>query len=119
MLPMIARHADWWNSGAQGDEWLRKTAILKRESENAGRDFSQLRLTWFGGATVGRTDKEVQPRVRDAFLRDKGIWGTPAQVSAKIKSLIDMGCTYFLFDSRGIPDAGEIELMMEVTRQIQ
>jgi alkanesulfonate monooxygenase SsuD/methylene tetrahydromethanopterin reductase-like flavin-dependent oxidoreductase (luciferase family) len=116
MLPLIARHADWWNSGAQGEEWLRKVGILKRESKKAGRDFSKLRLTWFGGATVGRNDAEIKPRLRDAFLRDKGMWGTPAQLSAKIKSLVDMGCTYFLFDSRGIPDDGEIELMMDVTR---
>ncbi len=117
MLPLIARYADWWNGGAQGEDWQHKVDILKRESKKAGRDFSKLRLTWFGGATSARTDKALKPRLRDAFLRDKGIWGTPKEFRAKIKSLIDMGCTYFLLDSRGIPDDGEIELLMEITRE--
>jgi hypothetical protein len=57
----------------------------------------------------------VQRRVRDSFCRDKGIWGTPDQVAARMRSLIDAGCTYFMFDTRGIPEPGELELLMEVT----
>jgi alkanesulfonate monooxygenase SsuD/methylene tetrahydromethanopterin reductase-like flavin-dependent oxidoreductase (luciferase family) len=117
MLPLIARHADWWNSNAQGDDWARKVSILKRESRKAGRDFSKLRLTWFGGATVGDNESVLKRRVRDDFVRNSGLWGTPSQVRAKIKALINAGCTYFLFDSRGIPEDGEIEQLIEISRE--
>jgi alkanesulfonate monooxygenase SsuD/methylene tetrahydromethanopterin reductase-like flavin-dependent oxidoreductase (luciferase family) len=119
MLPLIARHADWWNSNAQGEEWTRKVSILKRESAAAGRDFSKLRLTWFGGSTIAETEAALKPRLRDDFLRDKGLYGTPKQFAKKIKTLMDAGCTYFLFDTRGIPDDGEIELMIETVKQFQ
>jgi alkanesulfonate monooxygenase SsuD/methylene tetrahydromethanopterin reductase-like flavin-dependent oxidoreductase (luciferase family) len=119
MLPLIARHADWWNSNAQGDEWVRKVSILKRESKTAGRDFSQLRLTWFGGATIAASEAVLKTRMRDAFLKDKGLYGTPKAFKQKVEALIKAGCSYFLFDSRGIPDEGEIELMIETVRAYQ
>ncbi len=119
MLPLIARNADWWNGGGSTEDYKRKVEILKRECDAIGRDFSTLRLTWFGGGSVGRTDDEVQRRVRDDFIKDKGIWGTPHVVEARIQSLIDVGCTYFMFDSRGIPEPGELELLIDVTRKFQ
>lgn len=117
MLPLIARYADYWNVTAQGEEWQRKFDILKGECDKIGRDFSTLRKTWFGGAAIGRTEEEVQGRLRDSFLREKGIYGTPEQFAAKIEDMIARGCTYFLLDTRGIPDDGEIELMLEVTKR--
>jgi alkanesulfonate monooxygenase SsuD/methylene tetrahydromethanopterin reductase-like flavin-dependent oxidoreductase (luciferase family) len=119
MLPIVARNADWWNVTAYAEDYKRKVDILKRECDAIGRDWNTLRLTWFGGGSVGRTEEEVQRRVRDDFIRDKGIWGTPDQVAALIQSLIDVGCTYFMFDSRGIPEPGELELLIEVTRKFQ
>lgn len=117
MLPLIARHADWWNVNAYAEDYRRKVDILKRECDAIGRDFSSLRLTWFGGVGIGRDEAEVQRRVRDPFCRDKGIWGTPDQVAALMRSLIDVGCTYFMCDTRGIPEPGELELLIEVTRR--
>ncbi len=92
-------------------------AILKQASAAAKRDFSQLRLTWFGGATIAPDEKTLKPRLRDDFLKKSGLYGTPKVFEKKIKALIDAGCTYFLFDTRGIPDDGEIELMIDVTRK--
>ncbi len=116
-LPIVARHADWWNVTAYADEYQRKVDILKRECDAIGRDFSTLRLTWFGGGSVGRTTEEAERRARDSFIREKGIWGTPDQVAAKLEALMKAGCTYFMFDSRGIPEPGELEALIEVTQQ--
>jgi alkanesulfonate monooxygenase SsuD/methylene tetrahydromethanopterin reductase-like flavin-dependent oxidoreductase (luciferase family) len=117
MLPLVARYADWWNSNAQGDEWNRKVEILKRECKKNRRDFASLRLSWFGGATVGSPSELKHRSTRDTFMRDKGIWGSAQHVSDKIEKLIDAGCTYFMLDSRGVPDEGEIEQMIEITKK--
>ncbi len=116
-LPIVARNADWWNVTAYADDYARKVEILKRECDAIGRDFDSLRLTWFGGGSVGRTQEEIERRVRDDFIRESGIWGTPDQVAAKIEALIKAGCTYFMFDSRGIPEPGELEALIEVTKR--
>jgi alkanesulfonate monooxygenase SsuD/methylene tetrahydromethanopterin reductase-like flavin-dependent oxidoreductase (luciferase family) len=116
-LPIVARNADWWNGGGDAETYQRKVEILKRECEAIGRDFNTLRLTWFGGGSVGSTTEEVERRVRDDFIRNSGIWGTRDQVTAKIEALIKAGCTYFMFDSRGIPEPGELEMLIEVTKQ--
>ena len=76
-----------------------------------------MRLTWFGGATAGRTDDEVQSRIRDDFTRDRGMWGTPDALAAKIDALVKLGVSYFMFDTRGIPQPGELELLIEVSRK--
>jgi alkanesulfonate monooxygenase SsuD/methylene tetrahydromethanopterin reductase-like flavin-dependent oxidoreductase (luciferase family) len=117
MLPLVARHADWWNVTAYADDYARKVDILKRECDAIGRDFSTLRLTWFGGVGIGRDEAEVQRRVRDSFCRDRGLWGTPDQIAALMQSLIDVGCSYFMFDTRAIPEPGELELLIDVSRR--
>jgi alkanesulfonate monooxygenase SsuD/methylene tetrahydromethanopterin reductase-like flavin-dependent oxidoreductase (luciferase family) len=117
MLPLVARHADWWNSNSQGEIWQRKVDILKRECEKNGRDFASLRLTWFGGVTTGRTNEEVQRRLRDDFLRNSGIWGTMDEVTRKFEALVKAGCTYIMCDTRGIPEPGELESLIEISRK--
>ena len=76
-----------------------------------------MRLTWFGGATAGRTNDEAQQRVRDDFTRDRGMWGTPDALAAKIEAFMKIGVTYFMFDTRGIPEPGELELLIDVSRK--
>ncbi len=118
MLPLVARHADWWNSGTQGEVRTRKVEILQRECAAIGRDFASLRNTWFGGVTVGHTQDEVQRRLRDDFVRNNGIWGTPDEVLRKFDALAQSGVSYIMCDSRGIPEPGELELLMDVSRRV-
>ena len=55
--------------------------------------------------------------LEEDFIRGSGIWGTRDEVTKKIEALIDAGCTYFMFDSRGLPEPGELEALIEVTKQ--
>ena len=118
MLPLIARHADWWNTGAQGEVLQRKLGILKEECAKNGRDFSTLRLTWFGGCTTANDDATMQRRLRDDFVRNNGIWGNPQQVTDKFKALVDAGVTYFMLDTRGLPEPGELESLIEISQKV-
>jgi alkanesulfonate monooxygenase SsuD/methylene tetrahydromethanopterin reductase-like flavin-dependent oxidoreductase (luciferase family) len=118
-LPLAARHADWWNVTAYAPDYARKVEILKRECDQIGRDFSTLRCSWFGGVGIGNTREEIDRRTRDDFARNSGLWGTPDQIAEKIQALIDAGCTYFMLDTRGIPEQEELELLIELTKRWQ
>jgi alkanesulfonate monooxygenase SsuD/methylene tetrahydromethanopterin reductase-like flavin-dependent oxidoreductase (luciferase family) len=116
-LPLAARYADWWNVTAYAPDYARKVDILKRECAQTGRDFSTLRLSWFGGVGIGRTPAEVERHTRDEFARTQGLCGTPDQIAAQMQSLIDLGCTYFMLDTRGVPDEDELQLLIDLTKR--
>ncbi len=116
-LPIAARYADWWNVTAYAPDYARKVEVLKRECDKIGRDFGTLRKSWFGGIGIGRTQAEIEKNARDSFTRDLGLVGTPDQIAATIQSLIDVGCTYFMVDTRGIPDDDELQLLIDLTKR--
>jgi alkanesulfonate monooxygenase SsuD/methylene tetrahydromethanopterin reductase-like flavin-dependent oxidoreductase (luciferase family) len=116
-LPVVARYADWWNVTAYADDYKRKVDILKRECDATGRDFKSLRLTWFGGVGIGKTRQEIERHTRDDFARNSGLCGTPDQIASKIQALIDAGCTYFMLDTRGVPDDDEMSLLIDLSRR--
>ena len=116
-MPIAARYADWWNVTAYALDYARKVEVLKRECDKIGRDFGTLRKSWFGGIGIGRTQAEIDKNARDSFTRDMGLVGTPDQIAATIQSLIDVGCTYFMVDTRGIPDDDELQLLIDLTKR--
>jgi alkanesulfonate monooxygenase SsuD/methylene tetrahydromethanopterin reductase-like flavin-dependent oxidoreductase (luciferase family) len=116
-LPIAARYADWWNVTAYAPDFARKVDVLKRECEKIGRDPASLRKSYFGGVGIGRTPEEIKRHVRDDFTRDAGLWGTPDEIARKIDDLIAAGCTYFMLDTRGIPDEEELQLLIDLTKR--
>ena len=116
-LPIAARYADWWNVTAYAPTYARKVEVLKRECEKIGRDFSTLRLSWFGGVGIGADQAEVERHTRDDFTRNDGLVGTPDQIAEKVQSLIDAGCSYFILDTRGIPDESEVQLLIDLSKR--
>ena len=118
-LPIAARYGDWWNVTAHAPAYARKVEVLIRECDKLGRDFSTLRLSWFGGVAIGRNQAEVEQRTRDDFTRNEGMCGTPDQIAAMIQSLIDLGCTYFMMDTRGVPQDDELQLLFDLMKRWQ
>jgi len=118
-LPMAARHADWWNVTAPEEDYARKVDLLKRECERIGRDFSTLRCSWFGGIGIGNTPAEIERRTRDDFCRNQGLVGTFDHIAARIERYAGIGCAYFMLDTRGIPEPGEIELILRLAERFK
>ena len=116
-LPIAARYADWWNVTAYAPEYARKVEVLKRECDKIGRDFSTLRLSWFGGVGIGANQAEVERNTRDDFARNQGLVGTPDQIAEKVQSLIDAGCSYFILDTRGLPNESEVQLLVDLSKR--
>jgi alkanesulfonate monooxygenase SsuD/methylene tetrahydromethanopterin reductase-like flavin-dependent oxidoreductase (luciferase family) len=116
-LPIAARFADWWNVTAYAPDYARKVAILSAECEKIGRDPASIRKSWFGGVGIGATAADAERRTRDDFTRNSGLCGTPDQIAEKVQALIDAGCTYFMLDTRGIPDAEELQLLIDLIQR--
>ena len=60
----------------------------------------------------------MQRRLRDDFVRNNGIWGNAQQVTDKFKALVDAGVTYFMLDTRGLPEPGELESLIEISQKV-
>lgn len=116
-LPIAARYADWWNVTAYAPDYARKVEVLARECEKIGRDAGEITRSWFGGVGIGATRADIERRTRDDFTRTSGLWGTPDEIAAKMQALIDAGCTYFMFDTRGIPEDEELQLLIDLTKR--
>jgi alkanesulfonate monooxygenase SsuD/methylene tetrahydromethanopterin reductase-like flavin-dependent oxidoreductase (luciferase family) len=116
-LPIAARYADWWNVTAYAPEFARKVEILKRECVKTGRDPASLRKSYFGGVGIGRTRDEVERHTRDEFARTAGLCGKPDEIARKVDDLIAAGCTYFMLDTRGIPEDDELQLLLDLIKR--
>lgn len=105
MLRVVARHADWWNVSWMGyPTYVERLAELKRACDEVGRDPSTLRLTWFGGAAIGRTQEEAQALATGNISDENAFVGTPAYFVEKIGRFAELGVTKFIFGIRGFPD---------------
>ncbi len=118
-IPMAARHADWWNVTAHEPDYARKVEVLKRACQEIGRDFAELRCSWFGGIAIGETPEDIERRTRDDFCRNLGLVGTPDHIAARIEAYAQIGCTHFMLDTRGIPEPEEIALIVDLVERFQ
>ncbi len=91
-LRMVAQYADESNMICTPDEIPRKLEVLAGHCETAGRDPSEIAVSWLGSFVVGRTMEEAQG-VRDAFLGLRGLQYDllPEEVQAEIDGRLFLG----------------------------
>jgi F420-dependent oxidoreductase-like protein len=105
-LRVVARLADKSNFGGKPAEWAHKRDVLHGHCKDVGRDQSEIELTWSPEVCVRESDAEVREVAemrrargyREPFdsWRAGNLVGTPEQVSERIRTYIDLGCTYFV-----------------------
>ena len=122
-LPLVARFADVWNAQGLAPEHLRdRSAVLDGLVEAAGRRPDDVRRTYTGPLVCGRTEAELEDRVRGlrrlteyaempldrllAELREEwaGIVGTPEEVVAQIRAYEAEGITEVSAQWFGVDD---------------
>lgn len=82
MLPLIARRADWWNSGfVDLETYRRKRDILHGHAEAAGRDPGEIVHTYM------KTDRRLPESFEDA-----------ARWLDELRPLVELGVTHFMLD---------------------
>jgi F420-dependent oxidoreductase-like protein len=113
-LRVVARLADKANFGGKPDEWTHKRDVLHGHCKDVGRDPSEIELTWSPEVCVRDSEDEIRALV-DAGKASRwgepydswqagNLVGTPEQVCEKIKTYIDLGCTYFVPWCSDYPD---------------
>ncbi len=123
-LRVVARHADRANFGGKPHEWAHKREVLQRHCKDVGRDEDEIEKSISGEVLVREREDDIRG------LHDAGtvgsLWnepydswvegnliGTPEQVCEKIRTYIDLGCTYFVPWCSDYPDHTTVRLLAE------
>ena len=92
-MKVVARHADWWNTGARPMTAGRhKLDVLKRHCETEGRDFSTLRKTLNVRVAIAKSHQDAQAMVeRRMRPGSHPVVGDPVAVREQLAELARPG----------------------------
>lgn len=114
MIALTVRHADWWNvSWTRLEDYKGMVANFERSCEEQGRDPSTIRRTWFGGCACAPTQQALDKLMGDRPFPGGGIRGTADQVIDQMRGFIDMGVSYFMLGTAGLPDFTTLETLLD------
>ncbi|QBD81118.1 LLM class flavin-dependent oxidoreductase [Ktedonosporobacter rubrisoli] len=105
MLRLIARYADWWNTGIDSLEKVRtRIEMLDAACEELGRDPKTLRRTAMVRCLCAPTEQQA----REGMAKAAGpfgpnIGGTPAQVAEQLQAFVELGFDYFMLVASDFP----------------
>jgi F420-dependent oxidoreductase-like protein len=120
-LPLAARYADEWNLAFRPPEQFAElSAHLDQLLREQGRQPSEVRRTLMTNVQFGRTDAELNDRLRGrsaSELRQRGIIvGTPAQVRGQVAALESAGVQRLMLQWLALDDLASIEALAEALR---
>jgi alkanesulfonate monooxygenase SsuD/methylene tetrahydromethanopterin reductase-like flavin-dependent oxidoreductase (luciferase family) len=110
---LAAQYADWWNM--HDVNWPRYNDYLSRlraGCEAVGRDYSTIRLTWFGRLVVGRTEVQAKA-LAGRWTTENAFVGTPQQVVEQMSPFVEAGVDYFMATVLGLPDPDVMGMLLE------
>lgn len=113
-LRVVAKHADWWESGSQPiSEYKRKSGVLAQHCEAVGRDPSSILHVW-QCQVVSIADSEAAARaIAERSLlyhrskEETQLVGTPEQVLAKLEERMDAGVRHFILRFLDFPQTDQ------------
>lgn len=109
MLKLVAKYADWWNTGnCTVEAYTNKWNELREQCSKVNREFKDICKTYGTNIAIAQTEKEAFNRIkRTGYPCDsRSFIGTPERIIEKIKSFIDIGVKYFIF---GFVDAPNLD----------
>ncbi len=115
MLRLVARYADWWNTGVESMEQAKERLnALDAACEAVGRDPKTVRRTAMIGCYCAPNEqklKELVAQHRGSFF-GPGFVGTPAQLVEQLQPFVEAGFDYFMIRAGNIPhDFTTLELL--------
>jgi alkanesulfonate monooxygenase SsuD/methylene tetrahydromethanopterin reductase-like flavin-dependent oxidoreductase (luciferase family) len=114
-MRVVARHADWWNTGARPiDELRRKLDALRRHCEAEGRDFASLRKTLNVRVAIARYHKEALAMVeRRKRPGSHPIAGDPVAVREQLAELAELGFDYSVLTFMNFQELDDLKLFVD------
>lgn len=115
MLLTVAKYADWWNmSDKDFPQYHERLMVLKRRCDEIGRDFADIRKTWFGRVVLGENENDAVTRAErgaaargiPGYNRQNAFYGTTEEVIQQMRQFVEeAGVTYFMIDVLDIDNA--------------
>ncbi|HEY7347823.1 MAG TPA: LLM class flavin-dependent oxidoreductase [Ktedonobacterales bacterium] len=91
VLRSVARYADWWNYNfCTAEAYARKLDVLHTRCAEEGRDFSTIRLTYYGIVSLPTDPAQVMKSQLHV------IGGAPQQVAEELMGFINLGVSHFM-----------------------
>ena len=114
-MGVVARHADWWNTGARPiDELRHRLDALKRHCDAEGRDFSTLRKTLNVRVAIAKSHKEAIEMVeRRSRPGSHPIAGDPVAVREQLAELADLGFDYSVLTFVNFQELDDLKLFAD------
>lgn len=123
-LRLAAKHADATNWQVGLDQFIHKSAVLRRHCDTVGRDFDSIVRTHGPDCRIFDTEAELRSWLdapggghlwgiddHDTYVRDNLV-GTVAQVTEKAQAFVDAGCRELVLWLRDYPDTSTLERFM-------
>jgi alkanesulfonate monooxygenase SsuD/methylene tetrahydromethanopterin reductase-like flavin-dependent oxidoreductase (luciferase family) len=135
-LPLVARYADVWNGQeVKPDEFRQRGALLDDLLRETGREPQDVRRTMNTWVICGRTDAELEERVRPfrlipglddlpltALLDELRTWfaiiGTPQEVAAQIRAYAAAGVSEVSVQWPGLEDMEGLRILAEEVKPL-
>ncbi|GER86177.1 LLM class F420-dependent oxidoreductase [Dictyobacter vulcani] len=92
-LAIVARYADWWNfNSCTVEAYGRKLDILRQHCEKAGRNFSDIKLSYLSTISVANDSARVKRNPDKHFIA-----GTPDEIIQELEQFRAIGVSHFMF----------------------
>jgi alkanesulfonate monooxygenase SsuD/methylene tetrahydromethanopterin reductase-like flavin-dependent oxidoreductase (luciferase family) len=89
-LPVVARHADWWNLAfCTVDDYRHSRDVLHTRCREVGRHPDEIKMTYYAAVTI--SDEPVPEGVALYLVR-----GTPSQVAEELRGFVDLGVSHLM-----------------------
>ena len=125
-LRVVARLADSSNFGGKPHEWQHKAEVLQQHCKDVGRDYDEIQKTISSEVFIRETEQEVLDAGSKSFYgeaadswRAGNLVGTVEQVTEKIQTYIDLGCTGFYPWCSDYPDTETVRLFAQVAKNLR
>jgi alkanesulfonate monooxygenase SsuD/methylene tetrahydromethanopterin reductase-like flavin-dependent oxidoreductase (luciferase family) len=113
-LRVVAKHADWWESGSLSpSEYRRKAGVLANHCETVGRDPTSIQHVWqcqvvslADSEDEARAVAEKSPLYHNANA-DNRLVGTPEQLRERMEERIEIGVRHFILRFLDFPSTAQ------------
>ena len=114
-MRVVAKYADWWNTGARPIDDLRhRLDVLKGHCEAEGRDFSTLRKTLNVRVAIAKSHKEAIEMVeRRSRPGSHPVAGDPVAVREQLAELADLGFDFSVLTFVNFQELDDLKLFVD------